>query len=81
MKCEPLVSSPLAYHVVDILLNSIVITDINLVKVYGQVNVFPHIVIVLDMVVKPICPSFKLMAGNIANEAQTFLVLLRAKLK
>jgi hypothetical protein len=75
------ISSPLTYHIIDILLNSVVIIDVNLVKEYGQVDVFPHVVIMLDVMIKPIGPAFKLMASNITNETKTSLVLLGAKLK
>ena len=82
MKFTPFIhASSLTYHIIDILLNGIVVMDINLVKEYGEVDVFPHVVIVLDVVIESIGPAFKLVASNIANETKIFLVLLGAKLK
>ena len=43
------------YHLVHIALNGIVVTGVNLIKVDGVVDVGPHAVIVLHMVVKPLC--------------------------
>ena len=47
------------YHSVNIALNGIVVTDVDLVQVDGIVNVIPHVVITLDMVVKSTSPAFK----------------------
>jgi len=41
-----------SHHVVDKALNGIVITDVNLVQVDGEVDVVPHAVVVLHMVIK-----------------------------
>ena len=56
------------YHSVNIALNGIVVTDIYLVQVDGIVNVIPHVVVTLDMVVKSTSPAFKFVTWKTANE-------------
>ena len=56
------------YHSVNIALNGIVVTDIYLVQVDGVVNVIPHVVVTLDMVVKSTSPAFKFVTWKTANE-------------
>ena len=68
------------YHVVDKTLDSIVVTDIYLVEIDGIVDVGPHVMIVLDMVVKSIGTTLKFMAGETADKAYGFLVFLRSVL-
>ena len=69
------------YHVIDKLLDSVVIANVNLVQEDGEIDVVPHIVVSLDMFVKAIGPSFKLMAGYAADETNVLFVLLSSVLK
>ena len=40
------------YHFVDIFLDGVVITHVNLVQVQGKIDVVPHVVIMLDVILK-----------------------------
>ena len=57
------------------------VADVNIVQVDRQVDIFPHVMIMLDMVVKSISSSLKLVASNATNETQILLVLFSSKLK
>lgn len=70
-----------SYQIIDKLLDSIVITDIDLVQVDGEVYVVPHVVVMLDVTVKAISTTLKLMAGNATDEAYALLILLRPELE
>ena len=54
------------YYTTNLLINKaldcIVITVVNLVQVYGVIDVRPHVVIMFDVVVKPLGLALKLMA-------------------
>ena len=52
------------------------VADVYLVQVDGVVDVVPHVVVTLDMVVKSTGPAFKFMARYTADKAQCFLVFL-----
>ena len=41
-----------AYHFIDIALNGIVVTGVNLVQVDREVDVVPHVVVIFHMVIK-----------------------------
>ena len=56
------------------------VTDINLVKVNREVDVLPHVVIVFNVIVEATGTTLKLMASQTADEANTLLILFRAKL-
>ena len=70
-----------AHHIIDKLLNSIVIADVNPVQEYGEIDVSPHVVVMFDMGVKAVSTALKLMASNTTDEAEIILVLLSTKLK
>ena len=57
------------------------ITDVNPVQVYGEVDIIPHVVVMFDVGIKAISTTLKLMASNTADEAKTLLVLLSTKLQ
>lgn len=57
------------------------ITDIYLVQIYGVVNVCPHVVVIFDMMVEPLPPTFKLVTGQTTDETESLLILLCAELK
>ena len=65
----------LTYHIIDKLLYGIVVTDVNGVKVYREVDILPHVVIMFDMVIKAISTTLKLMTSNTADETNILLVL------
>jgi hypothetical protein len=69
------------HHIIDKFLNGIVVIDINLVKVNGEVYVPPHIVIVFHVAVKSTRTTLKLVASQTADETKTLLILLSAKLQ
>ena len=69
------------HHIIDKLLNCVVITDVDLVKVNGEVDVSPHIVVMFNMTLKATGTTLKLMASQTANETHILLVLLSTKLQ
>ena len=69
------------HHIIDKFLNGIVVTDIDLVEVNGEVYIPPHVVIVFNMAVESTGTTLKLMASQTADEANTLLILLGAKLQ
>ena len=66
----------MTYHIIDKLLDGIVVTDVNGVKVYREVDILPHVVVMFDMVIKAISTTLKLTTSNTADEANILLVLL-----
>ena len=68
------------HHIIDKFLNGIVVTDINLIEVNGEVYVPPHVVIVFNVAVESTGTTLKLMASQTADETNTLLILLSAKL-
>lgn len=58
------------YHIINKLLNGIMIANVNLVKVDRQVNILPHIMIMFHMVIKTISMPFKFIALKAADKAQ-----------
>jgi len=62
-------------HVVDKAFDGIVVTDVNVIQIDGEVDVVPHIVVILHMVIKSLGFAFKLMAGYTTYETECLLVL------
>ena len=57
-------------------LNGVVVADFNGVQVNGVVDVAPHVVVPLDVVVKALGSPLKLVAGETADETKRLLVFL-----
>ena len=51
------------------------VADVNGVKVYREVDILPHVVIMFDMVIKTIGTTLKLMTSNTTDKANILLVL------
>lgn len=70
-----------SHLLIHIALNGVMVTDVNLVQVNGVINVGPHVVIILDMMFKPLCSTLELVARKTTYEAHSSRVLLGAKLQ
>ena len=56
------------------------ITDVNVIKINREIDILPHVMIASNMILKILSSVLKLMTCQAAYEADTLLVLLRAKL-
>ncbi len=62
-------------------LNSVVVTRVDLVQIQRVIDIGPHVVVMLDVMIKALGTSLKLMTRQTTNKAHRFLVLLSAELK
>lgn len=57
------------------------ITGVDLVKIERVINVRPHVVVTLDMMIKALSSTLELVTGQTTDETHGLLVLLRTELQ